>query len=104
VEVFAGTEPSGSPVAVIEGQPSTILLGAGNWPEDVGPPLLIRARATFTPPSAGTWRGGGGGRHRAPLFGDGEEVADNQSAGAISAGLGNHLGVAERVLEEGRPV
>jgi beta-glucosidase len=104
VEVFAGTEPSGSPVAVIEGQPSTILLGAGNWPEDVGPPLLIRARATFTPPSGGTWRLGGGGLHHARLLVDGEEVADNQSAGAISAGLGNHLGVAERVLEEGRPV
>jgi beta-glucosidase len=109
VEAFSGGTTDGEPVAVLTGQSARGFRGAESWP-GAELPVILRGRATFLTPSAGTWRFTGGGLHHTRLWlddgpaTDAEPATDNMAAGAINAGLGNHAGVTERVLEEGQPV
>ncbi len=101
VEVFAnGTV---EPVNVLTGQPPQGFLG----PDAFGgaePPLRVVGRGTFVVPETGTWRLSGGGLHHVRMSVDGEPATDNMAPGAVNAGLGNHAGLAERVLEAGQVV
>ncbi len=105
IEVFAGTDRDGEPLAVHEGQQPRGFLGADAWP-GAELPVVLSATGTFIAPEAGTWRFSGGGLHRVRLWLDGEAepATDNMAAGAINAGLGNHAGLIERDLEAGQAV
>jgi beta-glucosidase len=108
LETHPAADPTGDPVAVLEGQRPAGFLGPDAWP-GVEPPVLVRGRGTFVAPEAGRWRFSGGGLHHTRLWLDGDPAVDdpatdNSAPGAINAGLGNHAGITERELEAGQEV